>query len=449
MFAGGLKQLKNHTRTELDEKLKKGAWFSDNTTPFPPDSLLARQEFTSISPEKGTYSYLDGRIGKFGCVDSMSKVDGIHPTASILFSAGLCASTWKGRKSACNSYARFCSAVNIDCEFPISLFNLTHYIAYLFQTDKVSKDTCQNYISALKASQSSLGYDVSIFDDIRVRQTISGYQNYREVVVGKKHNDRRIINMSILKTLGNMLCNSNLTELELANYWTISLFGFWASLRSGEILPAGYTSEKVCLGLHWKQINYLSTNHISVELLFPKVRAKEGSEIVDLIKVVDSRYCPITWLNRLYQLNNEIRTTSLDDHIFKDYLGRPILINQYNKILKKTLSVKYPGNTFTLYSYRGGILHHVAQHPELFNIEDLESLGRWNSTTYKRYNRSNGQQRLGVLSRISSMILDKKVLFSFIRSRSSILNNHSKLVKFFKILLYHLTGLEGERVQAS
>ena len=87
MFAGGLKQLKNHSRTELDEKLKKGAWFSDNTTPFAPDSLLARQEFTSISPEKGTYSYLDGRIGKFGCVDSMSKVDGIHPTATILFSA--------------------------------------------------------------------------------------------------------------------------------------------------------------------------------------------------------------------------------------------------------------------------------------------------------------------------------------------------------------------------
>ena len=44
-----------------------------------------------------------------------------------------------------------------------------------------------------------------------------------------------------------MLTNSNLTELEMANYWTISLFGFWGSLRSGEILPAGYTSEKVCL----------------------------------------------------------------------------------------------------------------------------------------------------------------------------------------------------------
>ena len=152
------------------------AWFSDNSTPFTTDTLLARQEFTSLSPEKGTYSYLDGRIGKFGCVDTMSKVDGIHPSATVLFSAGLCASTWKGRKSAYNSYARFCSAVNIDCEFPISLFNLSYYIAYLFQTDKVSKDTCQNYISALKASQSSLGYDVSTFDDIRVRQTISGFQ---------------------------------------------------------------------------------------------------------------------------------------------------------------------------------------------------------------------------------------------------------------------------------
>ena len=413
LFAGGLKQLKNHNRTDLDEMLKTAAWFPGNTTPFITDTLLARQEFTVLSPEKGMYSYLDGRVGKFGCRDTMSRVDGIHPSATILFSAGLCSSTWNARKSAHNSYARFCSAVNIACEFPISLFNLSYYIAYLFQTNKVSKDTCQNYISSLKATQSSLGHDVSVFQDIRVRQTISGYQNYNEVVVGKKHNDRRIINLSILKTLGNMLTHSNLTELEMANYWTISLFGFWGSLRSGEILPAGYTSEKVCLGLHWKQINYLSTSHISVELLFPKVRAKEGSEIVDLIKVSDGRYCPITWLNKLWQLNNEIRTTSLDDHIFKDSLGRPILINQYNKILKKTLSVKYPGNTFSLYSYRGGVLHHVAQHPEMFNVEDLESLGRWNSTTYKRYNRSNGQQRLGVLTRISSMILDKKVLLVF------------------------------------
>ena len=265
--------------------LKTAAWFPGNTTPFITDTLLARQEFTVLSPEKGMYSYLDGRVGKFGCRDTMSRVDGIHPSATVLFSAGLCSSTWNARKSAHNSYARFCSAVNIACEFPISLFNLSYYIAYLFQTNKVSKDTCQNYISSLKAAQSSLGHDVSVFQDIRVRQTISGYQNYKEVVVGKKHNDRRIINLSILKTLGNMLTHSNLTELEMANYWTISLFGFWASLRSGEILPAGYTSEKVCLGLHWKQVNYLSTSHISVELLFPKVRAKEGSEIVDLIKV--------------------------------------------------------------------------------------------------------------------------------------------------------------------
>ena len=410
LFTGGLKILRNHSYEELDTKLNSATWFSGNQSSFTINKLLARQEFASSNSDKGNYTYIDGRMGKFGCLDPLARVDGIHPSASILFSVGLCSSTWKARRSAYNSYARFCAAVNLPCQFPISLFDLSFYISYLFQTNKICKDTCSNYVSALKAHQSSLGYDVSIFSDVRIRQIISGFQNYKEVQLGKKHNNRRIIDLSLLKTLGNMLTNSNLTELEMANYWTISLIGFWGSLRSGEILPSGFTPSKVCLGLHWKQVNYISTSHISIELLFPKVRAKEGSEIVDLIKVSDIRYCPITWLNRLWQINNDLRPTNLDDHIFRDFDCQPVLINHYNKLLKKTLTLKYPGNKFTLYSYRGGMLHHVAKFPELFSIEDLESLGRWNSTTYKRYNRSNGQQRFGVLARISSMILDNKVL---------------------------------------
>ena len=78
-------------------------------------------------------------------------------------------------------------------------------------------------------------------------------------------------------------------------------------------------------------------------------------------------------LNLHKQLN---RSTLKHEYIFRKENLKPFLQKDLNVVLKKHLTSLFPGNLFSCYSLRAGMLNELAGEAAEFSNEELRAMGK-------------------------------------------------------------------------
>ena len=368
-----------------------------NIAPIPVNQDLKKRIFSNPHLQQG----------KYGAKQVSNLVKGISPASVKFFSWGLTTQHWLSRLSGINSYRKYCDTINIEFKLPLSLYQISDYLAYLADERRVARDTAVGYLSHLKTLHESLGIPSSNFEDYRIRTICNGIGNFNQMSQ-KPTNHRRVVTFNVLKCLGHIIAHMNLSELEVTTIWCLCLFLFWGSFRGSEVLPQGKAPHQIAVGLRWRNIQAMD-NRLVVHLPTPKNPSKKNKgSTVDLLLCPDQRYCPVSYFYKLLNLSKKYLTLDNNDHIFlQANLTNPIYTYTFNYFLKKHLNPHFPNNTFSQYSFRAGLVVEIASRSDEFPYSTQLSMGRWQSEAVDRYKRLSGRERTDAITKIMDLLTRK------------------------------------------
>ena len=220
---------------------------------------------------------------------------------------------------------------------------------------------------------------------------------YKENVI----QTRKVMTLPILKILGHQISLSQWSENSKQVFWTACTTAFFGSFRLGEILPANESKISPEDTLLWKDIKFVSENHVLIHVKNCKTKTL-GGEYVDLFSFPGQGVCPVKALKKL----RESSQSDSDSPVFCFNTGVGLTLRSLNNTMRNLLESKLgeESKQFSGHSFRAGIPAALAKHPELSSSDEIMGWGRWKSSAYLSYTRLKADQRKKVFSKIVTVL---------------------------------------------
>ena len=114
---------------------------------------------------------------------------------------------------------------------------------------------------------------------------------------------RKVMTLPLLKILSHQIAISDWEKLNKQVLWTAAMVAFFGSFRFGEILCSSENTFHPAESLLWEDVIF-KKDCVLIKIKIPKSRNPKG-EFMDLFKIEDCFFCPVTALVRLRNLKGQ------------------------------------------------------------------------------------------------------------------------------------------------
>ena len=200
----------------------------------------------------------------------------------------LAQSTKKTYGSGMRQFFTFCSQMSINLQLPIGEDILINFSVAMARS--VQYTTIKNYLSAVKNYHSSHGYELHLFNFLRLRLILRGIKRSQ----GQQSKVRRPITLQLLNLFYHLLNVQRTDNRDSLMLWAAMTLAFFGFLRIGELTCNSTFDPKH--HLMNRDITFMPRNSPQYMLVRLKVSKtdpfRQGQTIV--IGKTDSPLCPIT-----------------------------------------------------------------------------------------------------------------------------------------------------------
>lgn len=295
---------------------------------------------------------------------------------------GLAPSTRRNYNSAIQSYTKLCQLLSI-LPWPATPTSLGLFITARsygqLNFSRVTANTIQGYLSALRSVHVDRQLNLSPFEDEHVRRLVKGARN---LFPQAQKRERFPITKDLLTRLlsADVALEGRIDSIHLSASFALA---FAAFLRMGEFTytaaQAGsraFAHTQLTRGdIHFAE----GLDYITLTLKRSKTdRDNQGVSIV-IAAVPGDPACPVTLIRRLFGIDPQPPTAPLFRFSSRVFT-RPAVINALHVRLNR-LNVNIKG--FSGHSFRKGATQHA--HDSGLLSEHIQTLGRWTSDSFKLY----------------------------------------------------------------
>jgi Phage integrase SAM-like domain len=318
-----------------------------------------------------------------------------------LIYASASTSSWKKHIAALNCYKDFLEKTKEISVWPISSELMSKFIVFAAKKRNLKHDTIKSYISSLRLYQKLRGLDCDKIDNFIPSVLLKGVKNlqfYQDLAKPA----RKAMTMPELKILSHRIAVSNWQNSYKQVLWTSFCIAFYGSFRFGEILSPSVNSYNIHETLLWKDVT-VGKDFVILRVKIPKSKNMNG-EFVELFQIKNSSYCPVKAIKRL----KEISKFSSDplSPVFRFDNGTFLCSYNLNKLLIELLTpvLGVSARLFSGHSFRAGIPSALSNCPDLASDEEVMCWGRWNSKSYKLYERLSSNKKRFIFSKLLSAL---------------------------------------------
>jgi len=123
-------------------------------------------------------------------------------------------STWDRHRAVQNSFNHFCTSEDISPKFPLSNVTIQNYASWCDVNRNLKADSIRTYLYSLSKIQQLKGYGPIDFHKIpQLKDFLRGVKNVPRS--NKKLKSRKAVSFSMLKLLGNLICQSHWNSFNL------------------------------------------------------------------------------------------------------------------------------------------------------------------------------------------------------------------------------------------
>ena len=227
-------------------------------------------------------------------------------------------------------------------------------------------------------------FDTKNFQQIVLKMTMDGIKNM-EAQKNSFKPCRLALNPPALKVFGHILNDLEKDPHDRLVIWSAVLLGFWGAMRMGEFLSYTVNSASPNCA-RWSQVSWVGSDQMGFFIPIPKVSEDPRGSVRTLIKMNDSRYCPVYNLKILFNMSS---TNNNSNIIFRFKSGKLLTPKYVNLLLKNlSLTMEVQPHYFSGHSLRAGLPSTMSATPGEYTERELREVGNWRSNAYDRYARA-------------------------------------------------------------
>ena len=261
---------------------------------------------------------------------------------------------------------------SVEKVLPISVSNMAQFIAFLFQRSYKS--------SSISSIVAGLGY----FHNIMSLPNPASHILIKKLLKGSKNlNDspdiRLPVTVAILHDLVRVSARLSSSSYDKHLYSAMFTTAFHALLRVGEYTKSS-TATNHALQIKNIEIVYSNNQLVKMFISIPHFKHSQRPVTLSIKANRQSSYCPVKFMHNYLQ----IRPVGKSPVLFISQMGQPISSYTFSKMFKECIvDLKLDVDLYKPHSLRigGASLAHELK----FSDSQIEALGRWHSTSYKRY----------------------------------------------------------------
>jgi hypothetical protein len=325
----------------------------------------------------------------------------LHGTFSDLVNKSVSRAIWAKYSSGFNAFCEFENFTGSRCSWPLSREVWRSFIVWCHHHRKLSHNSIQTYLSALKFVHTLRGFDCDhLSEDKLAKLLLKGAEHSSESFISHP-NTRRAMTLPLLLTLGRRIAATDWPALDKQVIWAAATTGFFGSVRMGEILASAEKSFSPASDLLWQDVRCSSPNSLLLHLKNPK-SGIPGGEKVDLFEFPGYDCCPVLALKNLRDKQIQAGNTDESLPVFRFSSGKNLTCSIMNKTLAHLLpDFCVPGrDTISCHSFRAGIPSILAMFPDLVTSEQIKGWGRWQSDCYLLYTRLTLKEKEQIFGKI-------------------------------------------------
>ena len=272
------------------------------------------------------------------------------------------------------SFIAFREDFNLDGSWPASSHDVLAYIAYQSSQSRAPSTIC-TYLAAISFVHKINGW-LDPTNSFIVKKMKEGCK--RQDI---RSDSRRPITYIILRQLVSILpsvCSSSFEAALFKAAFSLCFFGF---LRVGEFASYSKSADTSRL-ISFSDVS-LSDNRLRVIIRFSKTDQVGVSTSLIFTRASDASVCPVIAIAEFLSVRG-----CFAGPLFTHFNREPLTRSQFAYIMREGIRVLgLPTDGFTPHSFRIG----AATSAALCGIPDAEiqALGRWKSSAFKRYIRPN------------------------------------------------------------
>lgn len=285
-----------------------------------------------------------------------------------LIENSLSENTWNVYANAEKSLEKFRKNYDLEKVWPVPISHLINFIVYL-ATNSYSPNTAKSYIAAIgfKMKMNNL---TDSTDSFIVKKLLKGMsKTYKRVDI------RRPITIKILADIIGILpqiCNST---YEAKLFSAVFVLAFRAFLRIGETVESSKSS-------HVIQKSDVILNHTDKSVSVTIKSSKTDQYGLETKLVLNSEFVNLSLYDQLHQYL--LVRPSINGSFFCHFNHEKVTRYQVTVILKSALRfLGYNENDYNTHSFRIGAATHAAKMGK--SDDEIMTMGRWKSDSYKRY----------------------------------------------------------------
>ena len=325
----------------------------------------------------------------------------MHGTFSDLVNSAVSRATWAKYSSGFNAFCEFEKFTGSRNSWPLSRETWRSFIVWCHHHKKLSHNSIQTYLSALKFVHTLRGFDCGHLSEDKLSKLLLKGAEHSSVSFITHPNTRRAMTLPLLLTLGRRIAATSWPALDKQVIWAAATTGFFGSVRMGEILASAEKTFSPASDLLWKDVRCSSNKSLLLHIKNPK-SGFPGGELVDLFEFPGYDCCPVMALKNLREKQILAGNTDESLPVFRFSSGKNLTCSIMNKTLADLLpEFCVPGqDTISCHSFRAGIPSILAMFPDLVTSDQIKGWGRWQSDCYQLYTRLTLKEKEQIFGKI-------------------------------------------------
>lgn len=324
---------------------------------------------------------------------------------SYLISTAFSENTWKKHSSALNNFNSYQKFLGYNVKWPIELDTLCSLVEWNFSKNKLKTSTIESYLASLKCFHKLENLNSENFNNYVLKTVLRGAES-QELYSDVCKATRKVMTVALLKLIGHEIAITAWSIESKQIVWSACTTAFFGSFRLGEILAQKESNFSPNDTLLWKDIMFMSDDHILIHVKTSKSREKEG-EFVDIFSFSGQGICPVKSLLKLKELSGS--NYSPDLPVFSFSSSKFLTPRSLTQTIQTLLFPVIGSSSMEIsgHSFRAAIPSVLAKFPEVSNSSEIMGWGRWKSSAYITYTRLQKDQKRAIFAKITSLLLSQ------------------------------------------
>ena len=313
-------------------------------------------------------------------------------------------SSWAKYESAYNNLIMFGKDTKTKICWPLNEKTINGFSLWCIGEKNLAAATIKSYIYALSHIQKSKIFEGIPLAKSLAKKIILGGKNANLTSDHNKAHQKGAITFSKLKKLRKYLKNqANAHNENFTEIWACCTTAFFGSFRLGELVAEKSENFDKTTTLLWKDI---SKSKKCWKIHLKKPKSNFEFETVYLFPFPEKKLCPISHLKKLKKKQQKTGSYGEKNPVFRLNSGKNITKTFLNAILSDAFQKEK--RKISCKSFRCGIPSSLGNLPEIANDQHIKGWGRWNSSSFLRYEHFGMNQKKWIFQKIVLSLLTKK-----------------------------------------